>query len=409
MAFSNVSLLNTFADWMNRLNQMIYIINSATEGNMNTSGSLTITNITGLNGNVSLNVANGTIKGDAGLVTNVRSEILTQNSINVVSNTTHLSVYKTNLGRLGSTVFIDTGTLSTSVSNTSVSAIASANVVNVVHSIAVGGMTIANNANNTAVVAFELANTVNTRSIAAYGQANTGTTTAVAAFGAANNASGLATVAFAKANTVDNVATTLTVVYATANTGVNTAIGAYKTANSAIPNTEIGLQTIWVPAGAITPQTRGAPADTITYMGGDIFNYTLDFDAASAEAGHFVIQLPKSWETASSLNVQTVWSHNVTSNNFGVVWVLNAAAVSDDETASLSYSESVVMTDTGGTTRDIYTTDAATLTIGGAPQTGDIIMFRIYRDVGHASDTMNVDASLHGIRIKYDTTTLKDD
>jgi len=390
MAFANISFTNTFADWLSRFNQILYVINAATEGNMNTSGSLTITNTTGLNGNVSLNVANGVIRGDGGLVSNIRSDILTQNSINVVSNTTHLNVYATNSGRLGSKIFIDTGILATSVANTGTNVIASANVVNTVHVIAIGNQVLANNAQNTAIAAFAQSNTVDTRSIAAYGAANTAQNTAILAYGVANTAQNTAILA-----------------YGVANTAQNTAIGAFTKANSSLQNTELGFSTIWIPAAGITPQSRGAPADNITAIGGDVYNYTLDFDASTQEYGHFTILMPKSWNEGN-INVQVVWSHGSTTTNFGVTWIVNAFAVSNDDTGSLTYSTSATLLDTGGTTRDIYMTSEGILTVGGSPTAEDLVMFRVSRVPANTFDTMAVDASLHGIKIKYTIDTLKD-
>lgn len=147
MALANVSLNDTFLTWLTRFNQGLVINNLVTEGQLNTSGTIKITNPSLLNGGVSLNVANGMISGDGGLISNLRSEQLSSNSINLTSNSATLTISRTNNGRLGSTIFFDIGTLSTSVNDTSIANIASANSVNTAHGAAVLALNIANTAN----------------------------------------------------------------------------------------------------------------------------------------------------------------------------------------------------------------------------------------------------------------------
>ena len=62
MALANVSLSDTFTLWLARFNQLLSIGNAITEGQANTTGTLTISNPNYLNGNVSLNVSNGVVK-----------------------------------------------------------------------------------------------------------------------------------------------------------------------------------------------------------------------------------------------------------------------------------------------------------------------------------------------------------
>lgn len=137
MALANVSLNDTFLTWLTRFNQGLFISNLVTEGQLNTSGIIKITNPSLLDGGISLNVANGYIKGDGGYISNVRSSSLSSNSIQHISNSATLTVTQTNSGRLGSTVYFDIGTLSTSVADTSIANIASANSVNTAHAVAI--------------------------------------------------------------------------------------------------------------------------------------------------------------------------------------------------------------------------------------------------------------------------------
>lgn len=76
MPISTVSLTNTFDEWRIRTNQIVTAINTINESNSTFTGTLTITNPSSFQGNVSLNVASGVIKGDGGLLTNLQSSVV---------------------------------------------------------------------------------------------------------------------------------------------------------------------------------------------------------------------------------------------------------------------------------------------------------------------------------------------
>lgn len=76
MPISTVSLTNTFDEWRIRTNQIVTAINTINESNSTFTGTLTITNPSSFQGNVSLNVASGVIKGDGGLLVNLQSSVV---------------------------------------------------------------------------------------------------------------------------------------------------------------------------------------------------------------------------------------------------------------------------------------------------------------------------------------------
>jgi len=181
MALANVSVsTSTFFEWLTRTNQLITIANRLTEGQANSSGTLTLTNAGGVNGGVTLNVASGLIKGDAGLATNLRSAALDTNSFSLVSNSSTITVVGGSGAVLGSTIYLEIGTLSNSVADQSSSNIASAQSVNVAHSTAITALNAANNAVtdfspafNQANTALALAGNANSNAAAAFDRANT--------------------------------------------------------------------------------------------------------------------------------------------------------------------------------------------------------------------------------------------
>lgn len=165
-----------------------------------------------------------------------------------------------------------------------------------------------------------------------------------------------------------------------------------------------GVHSIWIPASAITPRATSGPGVSVTEMITNKNCYvSLDFDTATAEYAQFCIRMPKSWNEGS-ITAQFVWSHPTASTNYGVVWALQGVAISNDDAGDVAFGTIQEIADTGGTTNDIYISDTtAAITIGGTPQPEDLVVFQVYRDVAHGSDTMATDARLHGITVKYTT------
>jgi hypothetical protein len=105
-----------------------------------------------------------------------------------------------------------------------------------------------------------------------------------------------------------------------------------------------------------------------------------------------------------------VWSHPSTATNFGVVWGLDAVAISDDDTLDAAFGTAQTSADTGGTTNDLYQgPESSAVTIAGSPAEGDYVQFRIHRDPANGSDTLAVDARLHGVLLLYTNSAAKDD
>ena len=151
MTIANVALSDTFDLWRTRFNQTVIISNLITEGQANTTGTLTISNPSYINGNVSLNVSNGVIR--------VSGNTFSSNALPLISNSATLTISGT--GRLGTPVYFDIGTLSISVLDKSIANIASANSVNTAYNTATAAFGAANVAFAVANAAFAVANTGN--------------------------------------------------------------------------------------------------------------------------------------------------------------------------------------------------------------------------------------------------------
>lgn len=182
--------------------------------------------------------------------------------------------------------------------------------------------------------------------------------------------------------------------------------------NTAITGSKLktaGRETIWIPAGAMIGRASNGAARGLVEMttNKNMFS-TLDFDATTQEFAQFEIHFPKAWNL-STVTFEPVWSHPSTTTNFGVVFQLAAVARSNDDAGDVAFGTEQTSTDTGGTTNDIYIgPESSAITIGGTPAAEDTVQFQIARAPSNGSDTMAVDARLHGIRLFFTTSAATD-
>jgi hypothetical protein len=170
-----------------------------------------------------------------------------------------------------------------------------------------------------------------------------------------------------------------------------------------------GKETIWVPAAAMTPRnTNGAASGSVEMSTNKNMFKTLDFDTTTQEFAQFAIRMPKSWNNGS-ITFQPVWSHPSTTTNFGVVWGLQAVAVDDNGAGDVAFGTEQTSMDTGGTTNNIYVgPESSAITVAGSPAAGKLIMFQVKRNPSDGSDTMAVDARLHGVSVYFTTNAATD-
>jgi hypothetical protein len=171
-----------------------------------------------------------------------------------------------------------------------------------------------------------------------------------------------------------------------------------------------GRQAIRVMANQITPSASGgcAALATIASAANQPDIQTLDFDTTTQEYAQFSIPMPKRWNEGT-VTFKPIWSHAATTVNFGVVWDLQALALSNDDAIAQAFGTAATSTDTGGTTDDLYVgPESAAITVAGTPAAEDVVFFRLSRVTGDGGDTLAVDARLHGI-VLYITTDAEND
>jgi hypothetical protein len=165
-------------------------------------------------------------------------------------------------------------------------------------------------------------------------------------------------------------------------------------------NTPFGKMCLPISASAMVAQTTNGAALTILEMTtNDNMFVTMDFSPTTQQHVQFSMPMPDSWNE-STITFVPIWSHPTTTVNFGVVWELAALAYSDTNAGDTAFGTGATSTDTGGTTNAIYIgPESAAMTVGNTPAQGDFVIFRIARLTANASDTLAVNARLHGIKL----------
>jgi hypothetical protein len=173
---------------------------------------------------------------------------------------------------------------------------------------------------------------------------------------------------------------------------------------------DLGKQSIFLPKGAWKSRTTNGPSSgTIELTTNKNIIDSWDFDQGTQEFISCRIRMPKSWNEGT-VSFIPVWSHPATATNFGVVWGMDAVAVHDNGATDVAFGTAQTSTDTGGTTNNKYEgPESSAITIAGSPAAGDEVEFRIHRDPANGSDTMAVDARLHGAILLITVDTTKDD
>jgi hypothetical protein len=180
----------------------------------------------------------------------------------------------------------------------------------------------------------------------------------------------------------------------------------YQAASTAITQ---GKRTIWIPASAMLAATTSGPASAQFETSTNDINYRLlDFDASADEHAHFNIAFPKSWDEGT-VTFQVWWQSTATDTD-GVAWGLQAIALSDNDVGDTAWGTAVVVTDDsqGAAGEILVSAESSAVTIGGTPAEGDVVYFRIFRDVSDANDDMTEDARLIGVKILFTTNAATD-
>jgi hypothetical protein len=406
MAIANVTLSDTFFQWMTKTNQI----------NFQSEEAISIATIAYGGSNSATTIA-GNAFGRANLAYAQANTGWFQ--ANTARDQANVSFLQANVAWLQANTARDHANVAYFQANTTVSAYGQANTA---RNHANAAFTQANSAFSSSGPSFDQANTARNHANTGYGQANTARDQANVSFLFANVAWLQANTGRDHANTAWNQAntarTSANTSYNLANQGKDHANAAYFQANTArdhanvaftaANNAGLGMQSIYVPASTMVARsTSGAAAGTIEMPTNKIMQKTLNFDSATAEYAQFSIQMPKSWNE-STLRGQFTWTHPTGTG--AVVWSLEAVAFADADAIDAAFGTAVTIADTGGVANTVYiTANTAPMTVAGTPGAGEHVVFQVSRVASDGGDTLGVDARLLGVTVLYTVNAQTDD
>ena len=187
--------------------------------------------------------------------------------------------------------------------------------------------------------------------------------------------------------------------------GALDAVGAITNNSAAVK--VAGVETIYVPSGAMSPNTtNGCASLTQVELSNGPELKCLDFDASSDENAQFTVCFPKSWNEGT-ITFQAFWT--VTGTDDGTVaWGLSGVSIADDVSINTAFGTNVVATAKAfsGTSNDMTVSAVSGAVTVASAAVDTQTYFQIMRDV--SADDQTGDARLLGIKLFY-TTDAKND
>jgi len=158
---------------------------------------------------------------------------------------------------------------------------------------------------------------------------------------------------------------------------------------------------LWV-AGWKPTITNGCGFSPQIEMGTNknVYDY-LPFDPTDVEFAYANVPMPSDY-TGGVIYGKVYWTHPATTTNFGVLWAFRGVCINNNEALDAEYGAARDLSDTGGTTNNLYITELSdAITLGGTPSANKLCHLNIYRYPPGDDDTLAVDAYLLGAMIYY--------
>jgi len=184
--------------------------------------------------------------------------------------------------------------------------------------------------------------------------------------------------------------------------GVATFDGAIKSTAGAV--TAQNYRTIWVDAGSMVPSvTNGAAAGTEEASTNDVMNDFFAFDSSTDEYVQFKVVMPEQWD-GGTVKAKFYWKpSSSTTTSHDCQWGIQATAHADGGTIDSAFGTAAVATTDvvlGTAAGRVHISLASgACTIAGSPAEGELVYFRVFRDI--SGDDLNEDAHLLGVNIQY--------
>lgn len=171
-------------------------------------------------------------------------------------------------------------------------------------------------------------------------------------------------------------------------------------ADITIGPTVIGLQDLWVMAGAFTSATTNPVTFTSAESTTNKLNYHYMLYPDSAVGNAWIQWQPPRNYNNGTVKVKVYWT--ATSGTGDVKFFVAAVAVSNDDALDAALGTAQTVTDTLITANDLHQTAfTSSITIAGTPADEDIIFLRVRRDPTDVADTIGADVRILGIGIEY--------
>ncbi len=165
------------------------------------------------------------------------------------------------------------------------------------------------------------------------------------------------------------------------------------------------VDTIWIPAGSMIPlTTNGAAAGTVEKATNDIMLDYFAFVTGTEQFVAFNVAMPETWNLGT-IKAKFFWAPGTDSGAVGdtVEWEIAAGALSNGDTIDAALGTAQVISDAvvTGESASLHVTGATpAITVGGTPALGDMIHFKVSRNVG-GTDDHGYDAWLLGVLIQF--------
>ena len=152
-------------------------------------------------------------------------------------------------------------------------------------------------------------------------------------------------------------------------------------------------------AGGWPSTTSGCEAAALTEYGtNDVDMYALGFDKDADEYAQWTAML--AGYDGGTITAQFIWVCNGGGAAETVEWAIQGRSYGDNEAIDQAWGGAVAISDTWQADDTVHISDAtAAVTLAGTPAAGELVQFRVYRDV--SEDDLAVDADLLMVIIKY--------
>jgi hypothetical protein len=168
-----------------------------------------------------------------------------------------------------------------------------------------------------------------------------------------------------------------------------------------------GKQTMWIPAGAMIARSTNPATFAQTELATNkIMLNTLDFADGAVRYAQFGVAMPKGWD-AGTITAKFHWTKSTGTGD--IVWQIQALALGDNEAIDAAPGTAVTVTDTCLTDNfEHVTADTSAMTVGSSPAARNRVVFQVFRDNTHVSDTSTATAKLIGVELTFNLSAADD-